>query len=161
MLLKRLFLLTVLLLFPVTSTRAGDLENLETVFENVLERLNSRDLEGFLKSWHPEAVLFVADYLWAVDRADVGQEIWSRIFDEFFATTKSATYTALDVHFRIIGDTGLVWGLTELIVKPKEEARQVRNLRLTVVFQKADGRWRIVSWHSSRLPERIKPRSEG
>ena len=114
MLFIRVFLLTALLLLPVTSTRAQDLEGLEAAFENVLERLNARDLDGFLKGWHPEAVLVVSDYFWAVDRADVGREIWTRIFDEFFATTKSASYTAIDVNFRVFGDTGMVWGLTEL-----------------------------------------------
>ena len=156
MLFTRVFLLTALLFLPVTSTGAQDLEGLEAAFENVLERLNARDLDGFLKGWHPEAVLVVSDYFWAVDRADVGREIWTRIFDEFFATTKSASYTAVDVNFRVIGDTGMIWGLTEFAVKPKQGSPQVRNLRLTAVFRKVNGHWQIINWHSSEPPERIR-----
>jgi ketosteroid isomerase-like protein len=149
----RVALLGAFFIFSPFSFAAGDVQSLEEAFENVIDRLNEHDQEGFLKVWHPEAVLIVYDYLFPVDRSDAGDEVWAQIFKDFFSTTE-ITLTPVDVDFRVVGDTGLVWGLTQTMVKLTGGNSEVRSLRVSATFVKTGNHWKLMNWHSSLPPER-------
>ena len=151
---NRIIVLFLLVCFPTAPALAGDLEDLEGGFEEILERLNAKDLKGFLNGWHPDAVLMVYDYVFPVDRADAGEEIWSQIFDDFLVSTESIRLIPVDVDFRVVGDTGIVWGTAQNVTELKNGTRQVVNLRLSATFVKTGGRWLLLSWQSSIPPER-------
>ncbi len=151
---NRTIVLLLFLSFPTAPALAGDLEDLEGVFENILERLNAKDLKGFLRGWHPDAVLMVYDYVFPVDRADAGEEIWSQIFDDFLVSTESIRLIPVDVDFRVVGDTGIVWGTAQNVTELKNGTRLVVNLRLSATFVKTSGRWLLLSWQSAIPPER-------
>ena len=53
---------------------------------------------------------------------------------------------------RVIGDVGLVNGTSEMHVENagKEQRFTVRYL---AVYAKADGRWRMTAWQSTRVPD--------
>jgi len=142
-----------LLALCVATASAEDPNDLEDTFEAVLEDLNTKDLEGFLSAWHPQAVLVTRNYLFAVDRKDAGQEIWDEIFADFFSKTTKVSYTAVDVEYRVVGDVGMAWGLTQSIFEAPDRPRVSQNSRLTAVFVKSDGNWKIISWHESAYPE--------
>jgi len=154
---KRIIVLFFLLCFPVTPVWAGDLEDLDNSFENILEKLNEKDLKGFLAGRHPDAVLMVYDYVFPVDRADAGEEIWEQIFDDFFVATQKIRLTPVDVDFRVVGDTGIVWGRAQTLTEPKGGTREVVSLRLTATFVKTSDRWPLLSWQSAVPPERNPP----
>lgn len=135
---------------------AGNVSSLEEAFENVVERLNEHDHEGFMKVWHPEAVLIVYDYLFPVDRSDAGDEVWAEIFKDFFTAAK-ITLTPVDVDFRVVGDTGIVWGLTQTLREPAQGKSEAQTLRVSATFVDIDGVWKLVNWHSSLPPERNRP----
>ncbi len=151
---NRIIVLFFLFCFPGAPAWADDLEELENSFENILERLNAKDLKGFLAGWHPHAILMVHDYVFPVDRADAGEEIWSQIFDDFLVSTESIRLIPVDVDFRVVGDTGIVWGTAQNITELKNGTRQVVNLRLSATFVKTSGRWLLLIWQSSIPPER-------
>jgi len=151
---SRMIVLLLLFCFPAAPARADDLEDLENSFEEILERLNAKDLKGFLSGWHPDAVLMVYDYVFPVDRADAGEEIWSQIFDDFLVSTESIRLIPVDVDFRVVGDTGIVWGRAQTITELKDGTREVVNLRVSATFVKTGGRWLLLSWQSAIPPER-------
>ena len=148
----RLLLLSFLLLLLPPAALAGDVQTLEEAFEDVLDRLNEHDRHGFLKAWHPEAILIVHNYLFPVDRSDAGDDVWTEIFSDFFSTTK-ITITPVDVAFRVVGETGLVWGMTQTMVEPSQGNREVRDLRVSATFVETGGTWKLLNWHSSLPPE--------
>ncbi len=154
---KRILCLFFFLWLPATAVQGSNVETLRDAFERTLERLNAKDLQGFLQGWHPEAVLIVHDYVFPVDRANAGEEIWTLIFDEFFASTESIRFTPVDVESRVVGDTGVVWGSVQTITESKDGLRRTRDLRLTATFVKLDGQWQILSWHNS-VPPQSNPR---
>ncbi len=151
---SRMIVLLILFCFPAAPAREDDLEGLENSFENILERLNAKDLKGFLTGWHPDAVLMVHDYVLPVDRADAGEEIWSQIFDDFFVATERIRLTPIDVDFRVVENTGIVWGRIQTLTELKDGTRRVVSLRLTATFVKTRGRWLLLSWQSAVPPER-------
>ncbi len=150
---QRTFLLGIIL-FTMPQVQADDLEDLKTDFEAVLEQIADKDLEGFLASWHPEAILFTRNAYFPVDRNSSTHQVWNEIFEDAFATTQEAVYTPMDVSYKVIGDTGLVWGLTQVVIQPKAGPHRVENIRMTAVFKKLDEGWKILSWHDSDPPER-------
>ena len=151
---SRIIVLLMLFCFPATSAWADDLEDLENSFEEILERLNAKDLKGFLSGWHPDAVLMVYDYVFPVDRTDAGEEIWSQIFDDFLVSTESIRLIPVDVDFRVVGDTGIVWGTAQNVTELKNGTREVVNLRLSATFVKTSDRWLLLSWQSAIPPQR-------
>jgi len=152
---SRVVLIVVCLFSSLSIATAGDVDSLEEVFENVIERLNAHDQEGFMKAWHPEAVLIVYNYLFPVDRSDAGDEVWAEIFKDFFTTAK-ITLTPVDVDFRVVGGTGIVWGLTQTMLEPVQGNTRVQSLLVSATFVEVDGTWKLMSWHSSLPPERTR-----
>lgn len=137
---------------------ASDIDELEAGLETFLESVNSRDLENFRKAWHPEAVLFFRNNLFPVDLKDIGTEIWTQIFRDIFAGYVDLDYAAVDLNYRVLGEIGLVWGLTELSFQLQGEPRHQQEVRLTATFARTEKGWKIVSWHDSAFPERLRSR---
>ncbi len=154
---NRIIVLFFLLCFPIAHAWAGDLEELENEFEGILERLNEKYMKGFLTGWHPDAVLMVYDYVFPVDRADAGEEIWSQIFNDFFVATQRIHLTPIDIDFRVVENTGIIWGRIQTLTELKDGTRRVVNLRLTATFVKTGGRWLLLSWQSAVPPQRNPP----
>ena len=157
--LKTLLLITLILLSS-PALPAGDIDELEASLERFLESVNSRDLESFRKAWHPEAVLFFRNTLFPIDLKEIGTEIWSKIFRDIFAGYVDLDYTAVDLNYRIVGKIGLVWGLTELTFQLEGQPPYQQGTRLTATFARTGKGWKIVSWHDSAFPERLRPRPE-
>ena len=144
----------VLLLTLGSSSLAGsDVDDLKASFEAALESLNSRDLKGFQKAWHPQAVLFSRNRLMPFDLREIGQEEWSRIFSGLFVEARELHYTAYSMEYRVLGDVGLVWGLTGLTLQLDDQPSEEQDVRLTATFLRSSDGWRIVSWHDSSFPE--------
>ena len=150
-------LLTISLLFSTgTALIAGDEEDLKASFKAALESLNTKDLEGFQKAWHTEGVMFTRNRVFAFDLKEIGQEEWSRIFTDLFAGTTELSYTTSDVTYRVMGNVGLVWGLTELAFTVEGQPRQRQDVRLSATLIKSPPGWKIVSWHDSAFPKRLR-----
>lgn len=153
---QRILLLFVLL--TVTSAigaPAGnreETEQLEQVFQDILDQLRDRNRDAFLDHWHPEAVLFRRNYLFPVDRAKSGADDWARTLDAFFERTVAADFRPANLEFRVIGDTGMVWGTGQFFIDAKEGGGSSQQQRLSAFFARLEGKWKIVHWHASAIP---------
>ena len=57
------------------------------------------------------------------------------------------------VDYKVIGNTGLVWGVTTTTVIVKATMTGKRTFRKeTLVFAKIDGKWKAVMSHSTPIP---------
>ncbi len=155
--LSRTFVFVLILGVMISPLSAGDVDDLKAAFDQALEYLSQKDLDAFLSIWHPEAVLFSRNEVHPTDRAKLDDRVWADLFEDFFARIISAGYTQQAVEWRVIGDTGLVWGLTRLAVDPRYQASFEQDTRLTAVFVKVDGEWLILLWNNAPLPEGQNP----
>ncbi len=153
----RTFFLVLILGIMVSPLSSGEVEDLKATFDKALEYLSQKDLDAFLSVWHPEAVLFSRNRIHPIDRAKLEDRVWADLFEDFFARIISVGYTQQAVEWRVIGDTGLVWGLTRFAVDPRYEASFEQDTRLTAVFTKVAGEWLIMHWNDSPLPEGQTP----
>ena len=141
-------------LFPL---QASDVKDLEATFEQALEDLSRKDFDGFLSSWHSEAVLFARNRIHPIDRAQLEDRAWRELFEDFFARIISIGYTQKAVQFRVIGDTGIVWGLTRLAIDGRYGEGSDQETRLTVVFVKVGEEWKIIQWNNAPGPTDLPP----
>ncbi len=155
--LSRTFVFVLILGIMISPLSAGDVDDLKAAFDQALEYLSQKDLDAFLSIWHPEAVLFSRNEVHPTDRAKLDDRVWANLFEDFFARIISAGYTQQAVEWRVVGDTGLVWGLTRLAVDPRFQASFEQDTRLTAVFVKVDGEWLILLWNNAPLPEGQNP----
>ncbi len=131
---------------------AGDTEDLKAAFDSALEALENKDSGRFVEHWHPEAVLLSRNRIHPIDRAELDDREWAHLFEDLFGRIISAGYTKSAVHFRVIGQTGLAWGLTRLAVDTRGGEGFDQQSRLTAVFSKHEGAWKIILWNDSPLP---------
>ena len=76
---------------------------------------------------------------------------------QFIANLKSGqvkyeSLTPEDTHIRLYGSAGVVTGMARVTVQVGGERKSFR-LRYTDVYVKADGRWRMIAWQATRLPQ--------
>ena len=155
--LSRIFVFVLILGVMISPLSAGDVDDLKAAFDQALEYLSQKDLDAFLSIWHPEAVLFSRNQVHPTDRAKLDDRVWANLFEDFFARIISVGYTQQAVEWRVVGDTGLVWGLTRLAVDPRYQASFEQDTRLTAVFVKVDGEWLILLWNNAPPPEGQNP----
>jgi hypothetical protein len=60
--------------------------------------------------------------------------------------------TAVNLQYRVIGNTGLVWGYHRDAIKPKDGQLQSYLHRALLVYVKVDGRWLRAATHQSAVP---------
>jgi len=143
----------IALFMLIGPLKADDADELRVAFDSALEALNNKDLNTFVAAWHPQAVLFARNRTHPIDRSKMDHGVWRSSFEDFFSRTRGIGYDRESVEFRVIGDTGLAWGLTRLSVDLRTEAGFQQNSRLTAVFAKVGGEWKITHWNDSPLPE--------
>lgn len=122
----------------------GDIDDLKASFEQVVEAFNARDPDAYLAVVHDEAVLF-----WISPFSTDGKAAIRETLQTFFANREGVTATQFNAQFRVIGTTGLAWGYYGLAAKLKDGPIETSFGRYTFTFTKLDGRWLVVSLHTS------------
>jgi len=107
----RFLSLCVVLILSITALPAADEEGLRAAFDSALEALSNKDLGKFLEIWHPPAVLFTRNQTYAIDRAQLDDREWAKLFEDTFGKVISIGFPQRAVKFRVVGDTGMVWGM--------------------------------------------------
>ena len=151
------FFAVLILSASLSALRAEDTEELKATFDSALEALGNKQLDTFLGYWHREAVLFTRNRVHPIDRGQLDDREWAQLFEDFFGRVISVGYTQRAVRFRVIGDTGLVWGLTRFAVDTRGGDGLDQESRLTAVFCRVDGDWKIALWNDAPRPTERPP----
>lgn len=118
-----------------------ELERLERVWNEAHERGDATALDAL---WAPELVVTVPGM--AVMHKANTLAIWQsgRMRFERYATSA--------LEFRVLGDTAIVTGRVER-ARVVNDRRMTDDWQFTKVYQRQDGRWRVVAWHASESPK--------
>jgi len=111
--------------------------------------LNPNDVEAFVGMFHKEYILINAYYAFpmVMTREQLRQSKLNSI-----AQTESISYTMVDAHYQVAGNTGVVCHYGTEVAKPKGAPVVIRNLRYTITFVKIDGKWLVYAAHVSVIP---------
>jgi ketosteroid isomerase-like protein len=62
------------------------------------------------------------------------------------------TVTPQTTHYRVVGDTGAVWGTYTIERKSKGGSASTTSARFSRIYIKADGKWQLFVYHLSPAP---------
>jgi uncharacterized protein (TIGR02246 family) len=108
--------------------------------------LEAKDLDALLIDYHPDAVLYDAIPPYKTVGRDAIRQIWANCLPYFPAQFQSQ-HRDLVVH--VAGDTAFVHGIHHFIPIPEDHPSGSTWMRITVGYQKSNGKWQVVHEHVS------------
>ena len=71
---------------------------------------------------------------------------------QFYDTMDVFNIEILTENYNVVGATGLAWGHYAQTTKQKDGPRRTVYLRYAHTFAKIDGKWKLVMYHRSLIP---------
>lgn len=147
----RRVLLTVTLgavLVTAAAARGDDVADLKATFEQGIAALNKQDVNAFLALYHDDFTGFGALAPFLTE----GKSALQATLQNVFSSRESTAVRPMNPQFHVIGSTGIVQTYLTNTFKPKDGPATTVFTRGTLTYVKADGKWRVVASHLSRIP---------
>ena len=142
------FMVIVALVFLSQTAIADDLADLKAAHQMFNKAWNTGDVETIFQIWQDGGIWLPINRGFPdVTNSAIGKQMFTKWFE-----THIYRMNWYKVDYRVIGDTGLVWGLRSgmLIVKATGTGKHY-FMKSTVVFVKSEGKWQIVMAHDTPL----------
>jgi len=152
---KRLLIsMTILALLVVPQFALGaDLDDLKATFEKMFQAYVSQDAETIGTLVYPGAVVYTDDAAFPfVVSTENAQTETTNLMQTVFSNYDYYVMTPYNMQYKVVGNTGIVWGYVTINAKPKGEPGQTKYLRHTSTWIKSDGNWRWITFHNSTIP---------
>ena len=144
------FVCLTLLSQPVS---ADDLDDLKATTERYANAWNTRDLDTILEIENASGF----GYSTAFPRPLLGKEQLRKPYAQYFEMMEVVLVKTYKDEYRIIGNTGLVWGLYSQTTKQKNGPLRTVYLRHASTYVKSEGKWKLVLYHRSLIPSEDIP----
>jgi len=126
---------------------ADDLEELKAAHEATIKFLNANDLKSWNAAFYDREVRFTPTDPFPIDVEKASRNSSPGDYPLEFRKT-----TGVNLQYRVIGTTGLVWGYHRDVIKPKDGQLQSYLQRALLVYVKVDGKWLRAATHQSAVP---------
>ena len=126
-----------------------DVASLKAAFEKEIAALNASDLETVMTMQHEQVVAMNPASPQAIDTKPARREGYQQLFD----AAEKFTVTPQNPEFRVVGDSGIVWGTYEILNKPKGGEEVTFPIRFSRTYVKDNGAWQLFLYHVSTVPE--------
>jgi hypothetical protein len=147
------FVGTGLLLVSIASA-SEMLEELKAKHNEYLKAWNLHDVHTLSGGIDEQAVGFWPDRRRPTDFARFDGKERERALERFFAGPEETSVTPINIQFRVVGDTGIVWGFYEVVTRPTGKKKKTETVRTIEVYVRDGGRWVLAGWHFSDPPSR-------
>jgi ketosteroid isomerase-like protein len=130
---------------------ADDLADLKATYKTLLKALSAGDLETAFGHIHDGYVYLPTSlgFPIVVNQARA-KPIWAKWFE-----THRWLPRPYKTDFRVIGNTGLTWGVRELTIINKNKGSTTRHSqKFSQTWLKFDGKWKLVMGHYSPIPSK-------
>jgi uncharacterized protein (TIGR02246 family) len=142
------FMVIVALVFLSQPAIADDLADLKAAHQMFNKAWNTGDVETVFQIWQDGGIWLPINSAFPdVTNSAIGKQMFTKWFE-----THMYRMNWHKVDYRVIGDTGLVWGLRSgmVIVKATGTGKHY-FMKSTVVFVKSEGKWQAVMSHDTPL----------
>jgi ketosteroid isomerase-like protein len=135
-----LMVFAAFILLPQTVL-ADDLADLKATHKRFIQAWNTGDVETFMGIWQDGGVWLSATRSFPrVVNVARDLKMWPKILATYTVRIRSH-----QTEYRIFGNTGLVWGLLEHVVRNKGTGVGVADYRQAcMTFVKSEGKWKLV-----------------
>jgi ketosteroid isomerase-like protein len=146
----------VLALLIVPNLALGDdVDDLKAVNELHIKAFNSLDAATLASLIHPGFAIFNRDAPFAIVRSKNFKEAEAEelaALKGYFDTLEWLKVTIIDYKYKVVGNTGIMWGYYMEEAKPKDGPVRTVYARGTSTWIKSEGKWRIIMAHDSAIP---------
>ena len=127
---------------------ADDLADLKATHQSFIKAWNTGDMDTVFEIWQDGGIWLPSNRGFpVVTNSAMGKQMFSKWLE-----THIFYIDWYKVDYRVIGDTGLVWGVTSTTVVVKNTGMGKRYFeKETVVFVKSNGKWEAVVSHSTPI----------
>ena len=132
---------------PVLAQVDGTAD-LKAAFEAEISAVNRGDLETLMGTQHEHVISLSAASPSPID----GKAARRQGYQQLFETMEVFTVTPQNPQYRVVGDTGAVWGTYTIERKPKGGPATTASVRFSRTYIKADGKWQLLVYHVSLVP---------
>jgi ketosteroid isomerase-like protein len=152
---KKIFSLAVLALLAlsVNAQTAPDAADLTKLLNEFLAGASRNDVAMHDRFW-AEDVIYTGSGGRRRGKADIMRDVRSAPAPK--PGDPTTVYTAADVRIQQYGDTGLV-AFRLVATTVKDAKSEVMNYLNSGAFVKRDGKWQVVNWQSTRVPQEEEP----
>lgn len=152
---KRLLIPIIILAFLIFPQFAlgSDLDDLKAAGEKLTQAWNNIDADTIASMEHPGRV----SYFYVSAFPDVApiknfQEHITKSLKMHLSNLESISINPYNMQYRVIGNTGLMWGHLTVYEKLKGEKMKTWYARHTSTWIKSNGKWLCIMTHNSPIP---------
>ena len=142
------------LLFIPQFAAGDDLADLKAANEKIIKAYNTHDAETIASMISPGAVSF--DYDAAFPNVAPMENTQAQITQSMtllFGAVEFISINPYNPQYRVIGNTGIVWGHYTVNIKLKGQPSYItRYARYTSTWIKSGGNWMALTTHASAIP---------
>ena len=155
---KRLLtFVTVLALLVVPQFALGaDVADLKAMYEKVIKGWNNLDAVTIASMVYPGSVLFDGNAPFP-DEGPVGpmKDTQAQLAEGLKTTMSNLDFVSItpyNLQYRVVGNTGIIWGYYTSNSKPKGQPSTTNHVRMTATWIKSDDKWFCLTTHFSAIP---------
>lgn len=131
-----------------SSAYGDDVDTLRASFEREIGAFNARDLDTLMRNQHEQVIALNP----ASPTPSDGKAARRQGYQARFAAPEQVTVTPKNPQFRVIENTGLVWGEYTTTTTAKDKSPTTVAVRFTRTYVKSGGQWFLVLYHVAPLP---------
>ena len=154
---KRILLSAIMLLLSIASglraQTAPDAGELTKLLQDFLAGAGRNDAAMHERFWADD-LIYTASAGRRIGKADIMREV--RAEGPPKPGEETTIYTAEDIRIQQYGDTAIV-AFRLVATSDKAGAKKVTHYLNTGTFLKRDGKWQVVSWQATTMPEKPAP----
>lgn len=145
----------VLITSAVAQTSAPDAAELTKLLREFLAGASRNDSAMHDRFW-AEEVIYTGSGGKRRGKAEIMQDVRGAE-KEPKADEPPTVYTAEDIRIQQYGDTAVVAFRLVGTTEKKEAAKEIKNFLNTGTFLKRNGKWQVVAWQATVMPDAEKP----
>jgi len=150
---KRLIISVAALVLLVAPQLAlgSDVDDLKAANEQLTKAFIARDAAAIASMIHPGAVNFESAFPLIAPEQDTVAQL-TNFYKAILGSLEYLIVLPYNTQYKVVGNTGIVWGHNTVYEKAKGEKAQTIYERTTVTWVKSGGKWLVLMAHSSPLP---------
>jgi uncharacterized protein (TIGR02246 family) len=130
-----------------TNSTTADEQEIHGLISKWSRALEQKDVDGLTASYAPDVILYDVIPPYRAVGIEAIRNIWSQCLQCF---PKQFTSEHHDLRLTVSGDTAFVFGLHHIVPIDNPQHRAGETwMRITVCYQRIDGRWLVVHEHVS------------
>lgn len=133
--------------------KPSPLIELKVANERFIKAINSLDAAVMASMIHAQAINFMRDSAFSNEVPEgVSQATYCAIVRNGFENLESMQETPVDLKYKVVGNTGIVWGYNTIVSRFKGGQVQTKQSRITTTWVKSGGKWLVLCAHLSAIP---------